>query len=112
MYHRAQIFPQLYFSQTPILKVGPHDNGKISRVDDHTMGQNCNGQVVGSRQNLIDNLRVLVPLLKQMKRACQQYGRLGKPLAFFWSGAGPLELYEIKHVKGSHKLPEDVLESL
>ncbi|EUC62026.1 geranylgeranyl pyrophosphate synthetase, putative [Rhizoctonia solani AG-3 Rhs1AP] len=108
----VQIFPQLYFSQTSMLKVGVHQNGIFSKVEDHPIDENYNGRAVESRQNLLDDLRFLVPLLKQMKQACQQQKRLGKPLAFFWSGAGPLQLYEIKHVKQAHILPEDVLESL
>ncbi|KAG8734068.1 hypothetical protein FRC11_012671 [Ceratobasidium sp. 423] len=111
-FYRTHIRPQLYFSQTPILKVGIHKNGKFSEVEKHTIDQNYDGRAVESNQDLVGNLSLLVPVLKQMKHACQQHGRSGKPLAFFWSGAGPLQLYEIKHPKRSHNLPKDILESL
>ncbi|KAH7340657.1 hypothetical protein B0J17DRAFT_766607 [Rhizoctonia solani] len=107
-----QLYPQLYFSQTPIVKVGTHRNGGLSKVETYTIDQNYGGRGVEPNQELVGNLRFLVPLLKQMRHACQQHGSSGKPLAFFWSGAGPLQLHEIKHLKRSHILPKGVLESL
>ncbi|CAE6518556.1 unnamed protein product [Rhizoctonia solani] len=107
-----KIRPQMYFSQTPILKVGIHQKGKFSKVEVHEIDESYNGRAVESIQDLTDNLRFLVSALEQMRHACQQHGRSGKPLAFFWSGAGPLQLYEVGHPKRSHNLPKDILESL
>ncbi|KAJ1309997.1 hypothetical protein OPQ81_006753 [Rhizoctonia solani] len=107
----ARAYPQLYFSQTPILKVGIHRNGNFSRVENYMMDQIHEGPAAESSREMIDNLRFLVPILKQMQHACQQHGRSGNPLAFFWSGDGPLKLYEIKHPKRSYSLPKDILAS-
>ncbi|CAE6423491.1 unnamed protein product [Rhizoctonia solani] len=106
-----KIRPQLYFSQTPILKVGSHQKGTFSKIEDYSIDQNYNGPAVED-QTFVDNLRFLVPVLEQMRNACQQHGKSGEPLAFFWSGAGPLQLYEIEHPIQARMLPRDVLESL
>jgi hypothetical protein len=51
-------------------------------------------------------------MLEQMRDTCRQYGQSGRPLAFFWSGAGPLQLYEIEHPMQTRMLPGHILESL
>jgi hypothetical protein len=108
--YRNDIEPQLYFSQTPILKAGFHQNGVFTKIASHLSHQS--DPIIAAHQILNEDLPYIISILKQMRETCQQYGRGGKPLAFFWSGAGSIQAFEIKHPRGQFDLPEQLLDSL
>ncbi|KAG8745967.1 hypothetical protein FRC10_006530 [Ceratobasidium sp. 414] len=89
----SDIYPQLFLSQTPILKVAKHVDGMVSTIQTYTEATEA---VQKAHSDLNQDLRALVTLLAQMRAVVTKHKGMKKPISFHWSGSGDLRVRTVE----------------
>ncbi|KAG9128481.1 hypothetical protein FRC07_009704 [Ceratobasidium sp. 392] len=83
----SDVYPQLFLSQTPMVKVVKHWNGVVNAIQTYT---DASESMQKAHSDLSQDFRTLVVLLTQMRAVAVRYRGTNKPLSFYWTGSGDM----------------------
>jgi len=89
----SDVYPQLFLSQTPTLKIAKHVNGMVSTIQTYTEASEA---VRKAHSDLSQDLRALVTLLAEMRAVVTRHKGTNKPISFHWSGSGDLKVHAVE----------------
>ncbi|KAG8740774.1 hypothetical protein FRC12_015880 [Ceratobasidium sp. 428] len=89
----SDVYPQLFLSQTPTVKVAKHFRGMVSTVQTYT---NASKEIQKAHSDLSQDFHALVTLLAQMRALAVKYKSMNKPLCFYWTGDGDLKVRTVE----------------
>ncbi|KAF8610326.1 hypothetical protein BDV93DRAFT_601357 [Ceratobasidium sp. AG-I] len=89
----SDIYPQLFLSQTPTIKVAKHLDGRIDAINTY----NIEGEALQETHNKMNpELNALTKVLTQIRDVTKQPQNQGKLLTLYWSGSGDLKVFAVQ----------------
>ncbi|CUA78540.1 Histone transcription regulator 3 homolog [Aspergillus nidulans FGSC A4] [Rhizoctonia solani] len=106
----SDVYPQLFLSRTPMLKVGKHSDGYISTIQTYTSESN---EMKNAHDQLIPDFVALVELLKRVRDVTKKRNLVGhdRPFALYWSGNGDLKVRTVRYDHAKNLLSAEELAS-
>ncbi|KAG8686516.1 hypothetical protein FRC09_014076 [Ceratobasidium sp. 395] len=89
----SDVYPQLFLSQTPTVKVAKHFRGLINTIQTYT---NTSKEIQKAHSDLSQDFHALVTLLTQMRALAVKHKSMSKPLCFYWTGDGDMKVRTIE----------------
>ncbi|CAE6475126.1 unnamed protein product [Rhizoctonia solani] len=104
------VYPQLFLSRTPMLKVGKHSDGYISTIQTYTSESN---EMKSAHDQLTPDFVALVELLKRVRDVAKKRNLVGhdRPFAVYWSGNGDLKVRTVRYDHAKNLLSAEELAS-
>jgi hypothetical protein len=90
-FSRGTVYPQLFLSQTPTLKVASRSGQSITKLETHTIDT-----LAREHEKQSNQFRALVGVLEQMRKIMQEHGGSAQPFAFVYAGTGNMLVHKIE----------------
>ena len=87
------MYPQLFLSQTPTIKVAKHLDGRIDAINTYDI----EGETLQeTHYKMNPELNALAKVLTQIRDITKQPQNQVKPLTLHWSGSGDLKVFAVQ----------------
>ncbi|KAF8758791.1 geranylgeranyl pyrophosphate synthetase [Rhizoctonia solani] len=108
---QERLYPQLFLSQTPVLKLAKQLDGRIDAIQVYDKEIE---EMKEAHNRLAPEFATLVELLKQIRGVAKKRNLIGhdRPFALYWSGKGDLKVHTIKYGYSGNLLSAKELWSL
>ncbi|KAG8734067.1 hypothetical protein FRC11_012670 [Ceratobasidium sp. 423] len=106
----SDVYPQLFLSRTPALKIAKQLDGYVDTIETYT---NESDDMKEAHEKLAPDFIALVELLKQIRHIAKKRGLVGhnRPFALYWGGTGDLKIRAMRRDYAGNLLSAEELES-
>ncbi|CAE6518563.1 unnamed protein product [Rhizoctonia solani] len=105
----SDVYPQLFLSRTPALKIAKQLDGYVDTIETYTNGSD---DMREAHEKLAPDFAALVELLRRIRNIATKRGLVGhnRSFALYWSGTGDLKIRAIRRDYAGNLLSAEELE--